>query len=201
MSRASSSNKALYDWYNELGDKYPQADLIVNTQEFKWRDEFLKPYLLDWRGVALDLGCNEGHYKQYIKNYVGLDIALACLKRYKGNRVCGCIQRLPFKDASFDHILMSETLEHVKEHQQVLNECSRVLKKQGELLITVPYGPDPWREMDFPVLKRYGLKRTTVLHGGFDVSYLRKLFMEAGLYLESGDRFTPMRVYAYGFKR
>lgn len=191
----------MFDWYNELGEKAPLADLMDNSPQGKWRIEFLKPYLRGWRGLTLDLGCNEGHYKRYIKNYVGLDIASACLKRFWGDKVNAVIQRLPFKARCFDHILLTETLEHVWEHQQVLNECARVLKKLGELLVTAPYGEDPYLEMDFPILKRYGIERTKALHGGFNPKYLRELMEKAGFYVEACDRFTPMRVYAYGFKR
>ena len=195
------SSKERYDYYNEMGEKAPIAELMAASPQGKWREDFLRPYLESWKGLTLDLGCNKGFYKKYIKNYVGLEISHDVLNQFKGNRVKGVIQRLPFKDDVFNNILLSETLEHVPEHQQVINECARVLKKVGEIMVTVPYGDDPFREMDFPILKRYGMKKTSSLHGGFNSSHLRKLFDEAGLYLEACERLAPLRIYAYGFKR
>jgi len=46
--------------------------------------------------------------------------------------------RLPFADATFDHIIASEVLEHVSDDQVALHELFRVLKPGGTLAATVP---------------------------------------------------------------
>ena len=46
--------------------------------------------------------------------------------------------RLPFKDASFDKVICSEVLEHVKDDEQGVRELVRVLKRGGALAVTVP---------------------------------------------------------------
>jgi SAM-dependent methyltransferase len=46
--------------------------------------------------------------------------------------------RLPFADATFDHIIASEVLEHVSDDQVALRELFRVLKPGGTLAATVP---------------------------------------------------------------
>ena len=48
------------------------------------------------------------------------------------------IQKLPYKDNSFDIIVHSDTLEHIKNTARALNECYRVLKPNGALFYTIP---------------------------------------------------------------
>lgn len=47
--------------------------------------------------------------------------------------------KLPFMSASFDVVLMSEVIEHVREADKALKEIGRVLKPGGLLLITWPF--------------------------------------------------------------
>ncbi len=50
------------------------------------------------------------------------------------------INELPFDDNSFDVVLCSETLEHVPDFQQAVNELIRVCRKA--VVITVPHEPE-----------------------------------------------------------
>lgn len=45
---------------------------------------------------------------------------------------------LPFPDASFDRVIVSEVLEHVGDDRQVLRELARVLRPGGRIAATVP---------------------------------------------------------------
>lgn len=45
---------------------------------------------------------------------------------------------LPFGKNSFDIVICLSVLEHIKKDQKVLKEISRVLKKKGELVLTIP---------------------------------------------------------------
>ena len=48
------------------------------------------------------------------------------------------IQNLSFKNATFDMILCNHVLEHVKSDTKAFSEISRILKKKGIAIITVP---------------------------------------------------------------
>jgi ubiquinone/menaquinone biosynthesis C-methylase UbiE len=48
------------------------------------------------------------------------------------------IHALPYPDASFDLVVHSDTLEHVRNPVHALQECRRVLRPTGALCFTVP---------------------------------------------------------------
>lgn len=66
--------------------------------------------------------------------------ALSYLKKTgKGFYVVADITSLPFKQNSFSETICSEVLEHVTEDQKAIAELARILKRNGELLLTVPH--------------------------------------------------------------
>ena len=71
--------------------------------------------------------------------------------------VTGDAQHLPFEDATLDHVVCSEVLEHVPDDARVVRELARVLKPGGRLVLTVPSAAFPvtWDPPNW-VLKRLG---------------------------------------------
>jgi len=53
------------------------------------------------------------------------------------------VTKLPFADGSFDVVICSEVLEHIKDNRTAVAELVRVLKPGGDLVVTVPrFGPE-----------------------------------------------------------
>ena len=48
-------------------------------------------------------------------------------------------QPLPLPDASYDHVLLINVLEHVFEYRQLLREAARVVRPGGSVVIVVPF--------------------------------------------------------------
>ena len=67
-------------------------------------------------------------------NYVGVDYSPSSDLVLSAD-----LRELPFPDASFDMVLCSHVLEHVRDSQKCIAEISRVLKRNGRALIQVPY--------------------------------------------------------------
>lgn len=103
----------------------------------------------------LDLGCGDGinavHFKQYFTHmeYFGIDISQASIAQAK-NLECSNIhfacydgKKIPYKDESFHIILAACVLHHVphEQHENLLLECNRVLKRDGMLYI---FEHNPW---------------------------------------------------------
>lgn len=97
----------------------------------------------------LDLGSGRGDFLIYLtkNNYdvVGLEkndsyIKISKEKSQKEkiniNLIQGEAEKLPFEDNSFDFINCNEVTEHVKDPAKLLEECYRVLKRDGQMYIS-----------------------------------------------------------------
>src|SRR6476661_7505178 len=60
-------------------------------------------------------------------------------------------EALPWKDESFDCVLMSEVIEHLEKPQISIREAARVLRHGGRLLITTPNYRSFWPLMEWTV--------------------------------------------------
>lgn len=110
------------------------------------------------RGMRiLDLGCGTGQNSLWLEPYnevVSYDPALEGVrmtrKRRKtpGGHIVGGGEHLPFRDESFDGVLLIDVLEHIPEHEQVTAEVRRVLKPGGVVLCTVPENPRLYSRID-----------------------------------------------------
>jgi SAM-dependent methyltransferase len=103
--------------------------------------------------LLLDLGCGAGRHTfealQRGKRVVAADLDDSALKDV--HQVAAamfpapsllCVTsdalRLPFADATFDHIVVSEVLEHIPPDEVAMAEIERVLKPGGTLAVSVP---------------------------------------------------------------
>lgn len=106
---------------------------------------------------VLDIGCGDGFYLHLMSALIpksslsGLDNdanALNSAKRnLKGRQIVlkkGSIYKLPFKDRSFDVVIVSEVMEHLEDENKAISEIFRVLKSSGTVLISVPHANYPF---------------------------------------------------------
>jgi len=102
-------------------------------------------------GKVLDVGCGIGLLALYLATkgfeMYGVDLnkeKIDAAKRInqkldlKVNFKCASILDLPFEGDKFDNVICSEVLEHVEDDQKAIHELSKVLKKEGLLIVTVP---------------------------------------------------------------
>jgi SAM-dependent methyltransferase len=109
-------------------------------------------------GKLLDIGCGNKPYSEivspFITKYVGCDIIQSsnqCVEI-----LCPANQ-IPLPDGSFDTILSTQTIEHVEDHQGLLNEAFRLLRPGGFLIISGPlYWPLHEEPYDFFRFTKYG---------------------------------------------
>ena len=102
-------------------------------------------------GILLDLGCGNKPYKNLFTNvseYLGVDIENPGHDHSKEDiDVYYDGKTLPFNQEHFDSVFFSEVLEHVFNADEILDEIHRVLKKDGIILLTVPF---IWDEHEVP---------------------------------------------------
>ena len=97
-------------------------------------------------GSLLEIGCGDGEFLMVAKkngwDVTGVEISKKAAKRArkKGLNVMAhdANNKLPFKNNFFDMIVAGEVIEHTFDDMKFLNECHRVLKKNGVLVFTTP---------------------------------------------------------------
>jgi SAM-dependent methyltransferase len=95
------------------------------------------------RGRLIDLGCGKVPLYQVYRPFV---TDITCVDRaqslYGGAYVdveCDLTQRLPFDDAQFDTVILSDVLEHLPEPARTWQEMRRILTTGGKVLMNVPF--------------------------------------------------------------
>jgi SAM-dependent methyltransferase len=155
--------------------------------------DFLRHTVPLMEGAVLDVGCGESPYVHLLTGtafYTGVDIADA-----DKFGMIGCDgtfgfdgETLPFPDASFDHVICTEVLEHARDPTALVAEMHRVMKGGGTLVATIPfsarvhYEPHDYQRFTFWGLKCLfaGFKDVTIATRGTDlVSITAKLVVVA----------------------
>ena len=134
------------------GGALPRSDVQMLTVEF----DHLQVAAGD---RVLDLGCGSGRHTYAAlergAHVVGVDLDGELLSKVAemssaliaGGHVGtgasaafveGDATRLPFADASFDRVIVSEVLEHIPDDGVAMSEVARVLKPEGRAAVTVP---------------------------------------------------------------
>ena len=122
-------------------------------------------------GRVLDLGCGSGWLSKHLAHYVGLDD-----RRDRsdgpGRRVQADVhQPLPFRDGTFDGVIMKDVIEHLRDPFAPTAEVVRVLKPGGRVFVSAP-DAQRWMWDDYTHVRPYTRKG------------MRRLLEDAGLRVE-----------------
>jgi len=113
-------------------------------------DKFLQKYSKSLKGHLVDLGCGEAPYKKYflqfVDKYTGVDWSNT-LHNSKIDIHSDLNVEIDLEDEVADSIVSISVLEHLLEPQVFLNESFRILKKDGRMLLQVPW---QWRLHEIP---------------------------------------------------
>jgi len=109
-------------------------------------------------GKLLDIGCGNKPYQSLldaqVTEYLGCDIVQSnneCV-----DLICPANQ-IPVQSAIFDTVISTQTVEHVEDHQGLVSEAYRVLKKDGYFIVSGPmYWPLHEEPYDFFRFTKYG---------------------------------------------
>jgi methionine biosynthesis protein MetW len=115
-----------------VGDKYYEARAV-----------FLRNHCVS----VLDVGCGDGSFMRFCEEAGlrcrGVEISRSAVSLARQNGLNVDLtdidtQDFPFETGSFDGLFCGEVLEHVFDTDHLLSECFRVLKSEGDLVVTTP---------------------------------------------------------------
>jgi dolichol-phosphate mannosyltransferase len=119
---------------------------------------------------VLDAGCGSSVIIQSLNNAIGMDISLAKLRFLRDRGIPllrGSSFQVPFKDGTFDCVISSQVIEHVRFDEVLFSEMWRVLAPGGVLVIGTPdYATRAWRIIEplYGLLKPGGYRDEHITH-------------------------------------
>lgn len=119
-------------------------------------------------GKTLDIGCGTKPYVHLYRSieYVGLEIDTPQNRVIKNADYFYDGITFPFSDDTFDSVVANEVFEHVFNPDQFLSEVLRVLKREGVILLTMPFVWDEHEQpYDYARYSSFGIKSLLERHG------------------------------------
>ncbi|MFV8378257.1 class I SAM-dependent methyltransferase [Flavobacterium sp. LB3R33] len=122
------------------------------------------------KGRLLDIGCGNKPYEiwcsEFVAEYVGCDIIQSSANKVD---VLSPANSIPLESSSFNTVLSTQVIEHVEDHQGLVNEAYRLLRKDGYFILS---GPLYWNlheePYDFFRFTKYGFNHV-LEKAGFEV--------------------------------
>lgn len=179
---------------------------LLSSYRRKLLDKLLFKYSYLYKGVVFDIGGRDRGKFKSPKNSVKKWIVADIEESRKPDIVLDVCNMNGIKNESIDVINALELFEHVKEPEQGLQECYRILKKNGCIIISMPFlypiHADPcdfqrWtRQRWEQTLQTIGFKNQNIISmGGFFTilaDMLKSLNMSMGLIKYFGLLFYPI---------
>lgn len=125
-------------------DTADPAIFLEHLMRYRFASAFVKG-----RDV-LDIACGEGYgtaamMRRGAKSVLGIDISEEAVRhatqRYGVPARVGSAMEIPVEDASVDVVISFETIEHLVDPDLFLEECFRVLRPGGRLVVSTPNRP------------------------------------------------------------
>ncbi len=128
---------------------------INENRELEHRENQALEYIrntIESGAKILDVGCGDGQFLNALESrtddsnidYYGVDYSkykiekASKLYHKKHFKFCNLETGIPHKDAMFDVVYSGEVIEHIYNPDFMLEECNRVMKTGGILIITTP---------------------------------------------------------------
>ncbi|MBN1800457.1 MAG: class I SAM-dependent methyltransferase [Candidatus Lokiarchaeota archaeon] len=142
--------------------------------------DLLRKHIKKFRhfSAGVDLGCSGNSFLYFTNKVIQkcfFDIATKPLEQYTINRfwnpLCGDISRLPYRNASLEFVSALDVLEHVSDDRVAISEISRILKKDGIVLVTVPHKMEYYTAQDRLIghYRRYELEPLMIIFRQFNL--------------------------------
>ena len=159
--------------------------------------------------VVLDIGGYDGEISYRLKNIfpnlkitvIDIDKSGLKLAREKRlNTLYASALKLPIKNNQVDIVLCLDLIEHVKEDSRLIKEISRVLKKDGKVILTTPMEDG----VLFPFLSKQKIETINRSWGhvrkGYSLKEIEELFKNNNLMIiKTSEYFNFFSRFVYRF--
>lgn len=154
--------------YNQKRTHPPlwQHDYHVLKRLYQALADIVTDYLRNKKLAVLDYGCGTSPYQDLFSRISIKYTRVDTDKTVDADYVISEDEKIPLKDNSFDVILSTQVLEHIKNPNFYLQECVRLLRRDGLLLLSThgiwPYHAFP---SDYNRWTKMGLEELVKSHG------------------------------------
>jgi len=192
-------------FYEGFADEFDKATYAYDRQkrlniiyERLLKKDTIKDKLL------LDAGCGTGDFSKKANEQsarvVSLDMGVNLLNKTRQKcsqamLVTGDVLNLPFAEESLDFIVCTEVIEHTSSPPQSLYELSRVLKKGGVAVITVP---NKFWHFSITIARRLKLRPYEGFENWLFPNELKRGLQDAGFEIKE---FFGFNMFPFVFKR
>lgn len=156
LPQESKLNEFNLDYIKHYGEDHKYFDYFVDTTCLPQLDDERRVHEVIINKVSknainiLDVGCGgawvANHFTKLKKNVISFDISIINVSKalkFVDNEnhfgVVGDALNPPFLANSFDCIIASEIIEHVVDPKEFISQLFKLLKPNGQLIITTPY--------------------------------------------------------------
>lgn len=160
----------------------------------------------DWHGDILEAGVGQGvvlanivrRGKNKIHSITGIDLSDRLLEMAQNllpqaKIIKEDIEAMSFPDASFDFVVMVDTLQYLQDFGKALREVKRVLRPRGKLIVTVPN--KKWILFDSYIKKRKNIQ--PVEDHFFDFDEMKRLLTQHGFKIINYRGADALRFYGH----
>ncbi len=130
-----------YIEHYEIDNKNMDYDSLSPNEKGKmvFRFNLIKKMIGKNSGKILDIGSANGFISNFFNSdFISLDIS-QINNTHSSIKIEGDALCLPFKNNSFNAVIISETLEHIVNPEQTINEIKRILTPKGLLILSIPF--------------------------------------------------------------
>jgi SAM-dependent methyltransferase len=111
----------------------------VGPVHFQSLEQELEPVVGYLSGHMLNAGCGTRDIGPYLRGKGVTAITRCDIASEEADVVVGPLENMPFDDASFDSVLCNAVLEHVVGAERAVRELTRVVRKGGHIVVSVPF--------------------------------------------------------------
>jgi SAM-dependent methyltransferase len=145
-----------------------RAEVALGNPSFVWRFgqdrrlNLIRQYATLDGARILDIGCGLGVYvrkfREFSDSVCGIDIDPKRLRegaRTTPGLMLAVGEHLPFRDATFDVVVLNEVIEHVTNDAETMRETERILRPGGRVVIYAPNRLYPFETHGIYLGKRF----------------------------------------------